>query len=303
MRPIAILHAPTPLGIEPPAPGRVPGVRHMPHALRAAGLHGALGALGARFAGEVTPPPYVADVDPELRIRNPHAIASYSVALADALGELLDGDAFPLVLGGDCSVTIGSALALKRRGRFGIVYLDAHSDCQTPASSQTGGVAGMPLAIATGRGPTLLTDLEGRRPYIAEGDALLVGVSDLFDVTGDGEKRVADTRIRVHDLAAVRATGALAAAQAALSHMTRAGVDRVWIHVDADVLDRTIMPAVDSPEPEGMSAAELTDLLATLLGDARVVGLQATIYDPERDPDGGAGRTFATILAEALRGS
>lgn len=293
-----ILHAPTPLGLKPPAPGRVPGVRHMPHALRAAGLHD---ALDARFAGEVSPGPYVADIDPELHVRNPHAIASYSVALADALGALLDADAFPLVLGGDCSITIGTALALRRRGRFGVVYIDAHSDCQTPTTSRTGGVAGMPLAIATGRGPELLTDLEGRGPYIAEGDAMLVGVSDLFDVVGDTEKRVAETGIRVHDLEAVRATGALAVAQSTLAHLAHAGVDGVWIHVDADVLDRTIMPAVDSPEPEGLSAAELSDVLASLLGDPLVVGLQATIYDPERDPDGGAGRAFANILAHPFR--
>lgn len=297
-RAIAILHAPTPLGLAPPAEGRVPGVRHMPHALRAAGLHD---ALGARFAGEVGVPQYVADIDSELRVRNPHAIASYSVALADALGTLLDDDVFPLVLGGDCSITIGTGLGLRRRGRFGVVYIDAHSDCQTPAISQTGGVAGMPLAMATGRGPAPLTDLEGRRPYIAEDDAVLVGVSDLFDVIGDTEKRVTETRIRVHDLAAVRARGALAVAQSALTHMTHAGVDGVWIHVDADVLDRTIMPAVDSPEPEGLTAAELTDVLATLLGDPLVVGLQATIYDPERDPDGGAGRAFAAILAHPFR--
>lgn len=183
-REIAILHAPSPLGLKPPGEGRVPGVRHMPEALRAAGLHA---SLAASLAGEVAPPPYVPDRDPELGVRNPHGVAAYSAELADAIGPLLDAPAFPLVLGGDCSILLGAALALHRRGRHGLLYLDAHSDCQTPAISQTGGIAGMPLAIATGRGPALLTGLAGDGPLVADADAVLLGCRDLFDVAGTRE--------------------------------------------------------------------------------------------------------------------
>jgi arginase len=296
-RDITILHAPSPLGLMPPAEGRVPGVRRMPEALRGAGLHA---ALGATFAGEVTPPPYVPDRDPELNVRNLRAVAAYSVELADAVGRLLDAPGLPLVLGGDCSIFLGAALALRRRGRFGVVYLDAHSDCQTPEISGTGGIAGMPLAIATGRGPGLLTGLEGRGPYVAEEDAVLVGCRDLFDVVGTREKRVEGTGIRVHDLEEVRRAGPERVAEGALERLAAAGVDGVWLHLDADVLDPAVMPAVDSPDPGGLSAEELVRLLAPLLASPRVVGMQMTIYDPERDPDGSAAAVLVDVVTEAV---
>lgn len=295
-RDFVILHAPSPLGLKPPAKGRVPGVWRMPEALRKAGLHD---ALGATFAGEVTPPPYVPDRDPELKVRNPYAIARYSLELADAVGALLDGPRFPLVLGGDCSILLGSALALRRRGRFGLVYLDAHSDCQTPQSSRTGGVAGMPLAIVTGRGPELLTRLEGDRPSIADSDVALIGCRDLFDIRGREEKTVARTGIRVHDLGEIRRVGPERVAADALSRLAGIGVERIWIHLDVDVLDSAIMPAVDSPDPGGLTEEELRRLLASLLRSERVRGMQMTIYDPERDPDGSA----AEVLVDVMRGS
>jgi arginase len=271
----------------------------MPETLQRAGLHD---VFRATFAGEVVPPPYIPDRDPELNVRNPDAIARYSIALADAIETLLEGPRFPLVLGGDCSILIGTALALGRRGRFGLVYLDAHSDCQTPESSETGGVAGMPLAIATGRGPDLLTRLEGRGPYIAESDVVLVGCRDHFDITGAEEKWVVGTEIRVRDLDEVRLLGPERVAASVLEHLAEAGVDGIWVHLDVDVLDPAIMPAVDSPDPGGLSADELTRLLAPLMQSMTVRGMQVTIYDPERDPDGRAAEVLLQVMKEAAYG-
>lgn len=299
-REIIILHAPSPLGLKPPGEGRVPGVRYMPDALRSAGLHA---ALRAEFAGEVAPPAYVADRDPDLKIRNADAIAGYSVALAGAIETLLGRPRLPLVLGGDCSILLGAALALRRRGRFGFVYLDAHSDCQTPESSATGGVAGMPLAIATGRGPDLLTTLEGRRPYIADSDVVLVGCRDLFDIEGAEAKRVAGTGIQVYDLEKVRALGPERVAAETLDHLTSAGVDGIWVHLDVDVLNPAIMPAVDSPDPGGLSIGELSRLLTPLVTSQEVIGMQMTIYDPERDPAGHAAIVLVQVMREAMLGT
>ena len=178
-RHVTILHAPSPLGLKPQLEGRVSGVRRAPDALRAAGLHA---ALDAPLAGVVAPPGYLPEIDPSTRVRNAEGIARYSVALADTLGPLLDDDAFALVLGGDCSILIGAALALRRRGRFGVVYLDAHPDYLTVDQTETGGVAGMPLAIVTGLGPAVLTDLEGRAPFIGEEDAVVIGSRDPYQV-------------------------------------------------------------------------------------------------------------------------
>ena len=222
--------------------------------LRELGLHD---ALDATFAGEVAPPPYVPDRDRALRVRNAGGIARYSRELADALAPLLAGDRFPIVLGGDCSIALGVGLALSRAGRFGLIYIDAHSDCQTPAISGTGGVAGMPLAMN-------------------------------------------GTHIRVRDLEEIRRAGAADIAAAMLDDFSARGVERSWIHLDVDVLNPEIMPAVDSPDPGGLYEAELLELLRPLLASGRVAGMHVTIYDPDRDPDGSAGRLLVRLLTEAF---
>ncbi len=299
MRPVAILHAPSPLGLKPQLDERVSGVRRAPAALRAAGLHD---ALGVTDVVEVPPPPYIADRHPVNGLRNVAGIVDYSVALADALGPLLDDEgAFPLVLGGDCSILLGTTLALRRRGRFGLVYIDAHPDYLTIQQTETGGVAGLPLALATGLGPDVLTDIEHRRPYIAESDAVAVASRDDYQIRGRrGEKRVEDSSIRAHDLEEIRARSPRAVADGVMRALAERDVDGVWIHVDVDALDSRIMPAVDSPEPDGLSRDEAAELLSGLLAHPLARGLQVTIYDADRDPDGSAARLLAGLLVDVL---
>ena len=297
MRRIVAVHAPSPLGLKPPVPGRVPGVWRMPEALHAAGLHE---ALGAKVLATVQPPGYVPDRDPATRVRNHDGIARYSVMLADVVQPLLNGPDFPLVIGGDCSIFVGTALAIRRSGRFGVVYIDAHSDCQTPEISGTGGIAGMPLAVATGRGLPGLANLEARGPFLQDGDVVLLGVRDLFDVVGTDPKTIEATSIRVRDLADIRTAGPGIASAQTLAEMEGASVDGIWVHLDADVLDPEVMPAVDSPDPGGLSPAELVDLLRPLLASEAVRGMQVTIYDPERDPDGRAAAVLVDVLTRSL---
>lgn len=270
----------------------------MPAALQRLGLHD---TLGASYAGNVDPPPYIPQRDPRSRVRNTGGIAKYSADLATATAALLRDDAFPLVLGGDCSILLGVAPALHAAGRFGLLYLDAHSDCQTPATSGTGGVAGMPLAMVTGLTPGIADDLLGRGPLIAQADTVLLGCRDLFDIVPvAGGSRVAGSDIAVHDLEEIRRSGARAVAMRALESLERRGIAQAWIHLDADVLDAEVMPAVDSPDPGGLSEDELGTILEVLLGAELVRGMHLTIYDPERDPDGAAGMLLVRVLRRAF---
>ena len=109
--------------------------------------------LGANDGGRVQPPPYTPDHD-ATGTRNGLAIADYAVRLADRLGELLDAGGFPLLLGGDCSILLGPMLTLRRRGRYGLAFIDGHLDFRHPGnSSRLSAVAGEDLAVVTGRGP------------------------------------------------------------------------------------------------------------------------------------------------------
>ena len=94
------------------------------------------------------------------------------------LSDVLRQGKFPLVLGGDCSNIIGIMLALRRAGRFGLVFIDGHADFYQPEAEPSGEVASMDLAIVSGRGPTVLTDIEGLKPLVRDADIVAFGFRD-----------------------------------------------------------------------------------------------------------------------------
>src|SRR6266540_1969091 len=138
-RSAVVVDAPSNLGLRPPSPNTIPGCWRLPQALRQAGI---VTRLDATDGGRVLPPSYTPDRD-ATGTRNGLAIAGYSVKLADRLGEVLDAGGFPVLLGGDCSILLGAMLALCRRGRYGLAYLDGHLDFRHPGNSeQLSAVAG-----------------------------------------------------------------------------------------------------------------------------------------------------------------
>jgi arginase len=296
-RPLEIVEAPSNLGLRPPAPGRQPGVRRMPEALRAAGLHA---RLAPAAVCRVEPPPYSFDLDPRLGVRNARAIRDYSGRLADAIGAALDRAAFPLVLGGDCSILIGAMLALRRRGRFGLLFADGHTDFGTPATSGTGGAAGMDLAIVCGVGLPLLTEVGGTPPLVRDEDVVAFGFRDVDDRGSYPWREVFETRIAMVALARVREVGIEGAVGSALAHLAGRGVAGFWLHVDVDVLDSRLFPAVDSPQPDGLTLEELSVLVRLACGSPLCAGAEVAIYDPDLDPDGGHGRALADSIAAGL---
>jgi arginase len=278
---IAILDAPSVLGLRPPAPGKVPGARRLPEALR---RHRLLERLGAADGGRVEPPPYRPDIDPASGVRNGDTLPGYTIALADRLVELLRAGAFPLVLGGDCSILLGGMLALRRLGRYGLVSVDGGLDFRHPGNAHlvgpVGSVAGEDLAVVTGRGAAQLTDLEGRRPLVAEADVVAIGHRGLEEFAAE------------------------VLARRAVATLAGRGVEGFWIHVDADVLDPEVMPAVDSPEPGGLGHGELAALLRALTASELATGIELTIFDPDLDPDGRlAGELADTVVAALAPGA
>lgn len=294
-RPLVIIDAPSNLGLMPPAPGVEPGTRHGPDALRDLGLHGALKPVREL---RVEPAVYTPDEDRQVNIRNMAAIADHAQHLADAIETCLRNDEFVLVLGGDCSLLVGAMLANARFPGAGLVFIDGHSDFFLPEQSGTGGAAGMDLALATGWGPRELTDLEGRRPYVTPAKVAVLGNRDQLRRAPAPIPEIGDAGFHYQPLDALRRSGMIAAGRAARSTISPGG-EPYWIHLDVDVLDSDLMPAVDSPQTDGLAWAELEELLVSVLaGNAR--GLQVTIYDPTRDPGGRAGQELVRLLIRAL---
>jgi len=287
----AVIEAPSVLGL---VPG---GVERLPGALLDAGL---ADRLGARRAGRVTPPPYDPVRDPLTGLLNPTGLRDYAIQLADVTGEVLDGDDFPVVLGGDCSILLGNLLALRRRGDYGLLFLDGHADFYQPAAEPNGEAASMDLALATGRGPDILADLEGRGPLVRDGDVVVFGRRDAEEAEEAGSQRVEDTAVTVIDLATVRVRGAQQAAHDALDRLRRPELAGFWIHLDCDVLDDTVMPAVDYRLPGGLSWDELEAAIRVASESGDAVGLEVTIFNPALDSDGTIARALVSRLARAL---
>jgi arginase len=289
----AVIEAPSILGLRPT------GVETLPEALLKQGL---LDRLRARHAGRVTPGTrYDSERDPATLTLNADGIAAYSRALADAVGGVLERREFPVVLGGDCSIVLGDLLALKRRGRYGLLFIDGHADFYQPEANPNGEAASMDLAFATGRGPDVLTNLEGRGPLVNDEDVVAFGYRDAEEQAEYGSQPL-PPELLAFDLPRIRGRGLEQAAGEAIAHLTRGGGPSggFWIHVDADVLDDAIMPAVDYRLPGGLSWHELTMAIRIAMESHHAVGIELTIYNPRLDPGGAGARGLVDVIANAL---
>lgn len=290
---ITLIAAPSNLGLRPPRPGSVPGTAKAPEALREAGLHERLAAAGAVDGGVVLPGRYLDDdaTRGHDRARNESQIVDHARRLADRIETVWRSGRAPLVLGGDCSIVLGAGIATARRGRTGLVHLDGHTDFRHPGNSgDCASVAGEDLAAAVGRHRDPLADIDGLRPYFPAGRTVHLGHRDDDEHAADARRVIG----RVVPAAALTEHGA-PWAHAAIRETAGSGY---WLQLDVDVLDPTVMPAVDSPDPGGLGATELTELLRALAPEA--AGASVTVFDPDLDPDGRYARLLAGIIADGL---
>jgi arginase len=307
-KPIAIIDAPSNLGLRPLRPGHIPGAYKLADALRAQGI---LTQLQAHDAGRIPPLPYSSDKEPVTGFKNGATLPQFSEALAEKVQATIQSGYFPLVLGGDCSILLGNMLALRQLGRYALFFLDGHHDycypkptaAMTPREAAGFTAAGLDLGLVTGHGPEQLTNLRGLKPYVREEDVISFG----FDLSGDGgDAYDVDSFLRsnIHrySLTEARRLGVRTAAEQALAQLQNQPIDGFWIHLDADVLHPSIMPAVDSPNQDGLTYQELIEILQLLLASGSAVGLEVTIFDPDLDPDGRIAQAFTAALVRAFSG-
>jgi arginase len=289
---IALVSAPSNLGLRPPRPTSVPGCGKAPEALREAGLYARFAEAGAVDAGVVLPGRYADDATPGA-LRNQVAIIEHARRLADRIERLRAGGQVPLVIGGDCSLLVGAGVALRRSDRHGLVHLDGHTDFRHPGNSgHCASLAGEDLAAAVGLHWPAIADIDGLSPYFAPADVVHAGCRD-------DDEELTETRGILG--AVIPASEIIAGGAAATAARVREVADTgtgYWLHLDVDILDPSVMPAVDSPDPGGLDPDRLTELLAALAPGA--VGAQVTVFDPDLDPDGAHARLLADVLFRGL---
>jgi len=293
IREVAVIGAPLDLGA-----GRR-GVDMGPSAIRYAGLDKQLSEnLGVRVsdAGNVTSPVVETTAMGDAHARYLEQILDLCDRLAKLVAEAAGRGALPLVLGGDHSVALGSLVGMAQvRGPGGVVWVDAHGDINTPATSPTGNVHGMVLAAALG-----LAGDEFRRdgwplPAVESGKLALVGVRSL----DEGERKLLhELEAKVFTMSEVDRIGVEPCMQEALAHASGAA----FLHVsfDMDVVDPDYAPGVGTPVRGGLSYREAHLAMETVAESKLLDSMDVVEVNPILDRENATGQLAVELVASAL---
>ena len=212
-----------------------------------------------------------------------HAVAALSERLAAEVEAVLQAGNFPLVVGGDHSCAIGTWSGVHRvladQGPLGLIWIDAHMDSHTFATTPSGQIHGMPLAALLGHGDAALTAIDGPEAKLRPEHVCLIGVRSYE--TGEAAL-LHRLGVRVFEMDEVRRRGLAEVFDEALA-IVRQGTAGFGVSVDLDALDPEEEPGVGTPVPGGLRRAELAAALSHLRGDPAFVAMEIVEYNPRRD--------------------
>jgi arginase len=280
------------------------GVDMGPSAIRIAGLDDRLVELGHKVIDEGD---IVIKNMEELKVGQERArylteISRAAGVLARKVERITRLGHFPLVLGGDHSIAVGTvsgiaAFARPQGKKVGLIWIDAHGDINTPETSPSGNIHGMPLAALLGFGARELTDVAGPGPKIDPAHVALVGIRSL----DSGEKkRLKETGVQVHTMSDIDRHGADRVMEKALARVTQ-GTDLVHVSFDLDAVDPTVTPGVGTPVKGGLDYRE-AHLIMEVIADAKAMtSLEMVEVNPILD-QGNASAAFAVELVQSAFG-
>ena len=273
------------------------GVDMGPSAMRAAGLHTRLQRLGHAVvdAGNVAVP------NPEEAVaeegaRRLGAVAEVCASIYALAERCVEAGDFPIFLGGDHSISIGTVAAQACRDeRVGLIWIDAHGDFNTPETSPSGNIHGMPVAVLAGDGPPELVDIGVAGAKIKPTDVVQIGIRDLDTLE---RERLSERGVNVFTIRAVDEYGIATIARQAVDKLEH--VDRIHVSLDMDGLDPSVAPGVGTPVPGGLSYRE-AHLLMEILGDSgRVTSLDVVEVNPILDVGNRTAEMAVELMATIL---
>ncbi|MBI3210059.1 MAG: arginase [Candidatus Solibacter usitatus] len=294
---IAVIGAPLDLGA-----GRR-GVDMGPSAIRVAGLDARLAALGYSVsdAGNIE-----TEQAESVSAGNPSAryleeIAKACKRLAVLTERTLEQGKVPLVLGGDHSVAVGTVSGVarhykKKRKRIGLIWIDAHADMNTPETSPSGNVHGMPLACLLGMGPRELTHLHGYSPKVSAKNTVLVGIRDVDQLEKPHVKQSGISAFTMRD---IDERGLRAVMNDAIG-IACAGTEGFHLSLDMDSVDPQFAPGVGTPVRGGITYRE-AHLAMELLNDSRrMISMEIVEVNPVMDESNRTAELAVELAMSAL---
>ena len=288
---IAVLGAPT------SAAALSAGNEGAPVALRAAGLIDRLRSAGYEVVDFGDDPQQVSKPDTESpRARNLPGVLKSIEALKPRVEQAVKSSALPLILGGDCSIALGTVAGARRYFRnISMIYMDADADLNTPATTPTGCVDGMVVSHLTGRGAPELVRFWSEPFLVREPDLALFGVSRLDPPE---EAVLLNSPLRRYLAADVKRAGASASARTALDRIRGNGNEFI-LHFDVDVISD--FAATNYPSSNGLSFEDVREALLVFAQQKHLAAMEVTAFNPTKDSDGAAASKIVDLLAEILQ--
>ncbi|HYG76542.1 MAG TPA: arginase [Planctomycetota bacterium] len=296
------------------------GVDMGPSAIRIAGLNEKLRSMGLRVCdlGNLSVPhAHVAKISraEAKRLSKPEAGAEHELPFAPPVArvcrelmhkveESLNHGNVPLVLGGDHSIAIGTLSGLARyarrkRANYGLLWVDAHGDCNTPGTSPSGNIHGMPLAAALGHGPELFTNMAGICPMVDPKRTVLLGIRDL----DSGERaNIKKFGVHVYTMREIDERGVNVCMREALS-IVKGGTAGFHLSFDIDSLDPSVAPGVGTPVSGGLTIRE-AHLIMELVADSKaMISCELVEVNPALDQRNTTAWLASELLMSALGAS
>lgn len=274
------------------------GVDMGPSALRLARLASSLTAIGHSVTdlGNVDVPVAESLAEPSAQYggaRYLATIAATCAAAAERLSSAVPDGAVGIALGGDHSISMGTVPGMAHGKRTGVIWIDAHSDLHTPATSASGNVHGMPVAHLLGLGAPELQPADGWR--VLASDLVYIGLRSVDPPERDAIRRLG---ITAYSMKEIDQLGIAAVAAAALEQL--ADVERLHVSFDADSLDPTIAPGVGTPVSGGLSYREAHLLMELLADDGRVTSIDLVEVNPILDVSNNTAKIVVEVAASLL---
>lgn len=294
LKKVNVIHVPFWLG------GGRSGTELGPESIMQAGLARQLRAIEGVELGDISTldcPRNAGESGSSDKTKHLPEVKEMSRLLCEAVSHTVEEGAFPLVLGGDHSIAMGSIAGLTKHYRnLGVIWFDAHSDLNTEETTPTGNMHGMPLAVALGRSRFKLSDIPGAGPFIHKENVVIIGARDL----DPGEKELIRsegiTCFSMHDIDRL---GIKTVVEKALE-VAGKGTDGIHLSFDMDCLDPLEAPGVGTPVPGGLNYREAHFALELLAEAGCITSMDLVEVNPFIDFNMRTARLAVELIASTL---